>query len=80
MHNSGLPDRYKNDWNEFDNVEMYLKELMESGIVRDGLGRDGAIEHCFDLYKKAKQTVAKNKPAAYATPSGPAHDPNERLV
>ncbi len=25
MHNSGLPDRYKNDWTEFDEMEMYLK-------------------------------------------------------
>jgi hypothetical protein len=43
MHNSGLPDRYKNDWNEFDNVEMFVKEVLESGIVRDGMGRDEVI-------------------------------------
>jgi hypothetical protein len=65
MHNSGMPDRYKNDWTEFDRVEMYLKELIDSGIVKEGLSRDQAIEHCYELYRMAKQTVARNKPAAY---------------
>jgi SMODS and SLOG-associating 2TM effector domain len=80
MHNSGLPDRYKKDWNEFDNVESYIKELMESGIARDGLDRDSVIEHCFEMYRKAKNTVAKNKPAAYASGNGRPADPNEQMV
>jgi hypothetical protein len=80
MHNSGLPDRYKKDWNEFDNVESYIKELMETGIVRDGMDRDEVIEHCFEMYRKAKNTVAKNKPAAYASGNARAADSNEQMV
>jgi hypothetical protein len=72
MHNSGLPDRFKKDWNEFDYVEMYLCELMRSGVVKDGMSRDQVIEYCYGLFKKAKGTVARNKPAAYASSSNPA--------
>jgi hypothetical protein len=34
MHHSGLPHRYMNDWKEFDGVEIHVKELMESGLVK----------------------------------------------
>jgi hypothetical protein len=34
MHHSGLPHRYKSDWKEFDGVEIHVKELMESGLVK----------------------------------------------
>lgn len=71
MHNSGLPDRFKKDWNEFDYVEMYLSELMRSGVVKDGMSRDQVIEYCYGLFKKAKGTVARNKPAAYSSSSSP---------
>jgi hypothetical protein len=80
MHNSGLLDRYKKDWNEFDNVESYIKELMETGTVKDGIDRDELIEHCFEMYRKAKNTVVKNKPAAYASGNARATDPCEQLV
>lgn len=71
MHNSGLPDRFKKDWNEFDYVEMYLCELMRSGVVKNGMSRDQVIEFCYCLFKKAKGTVARNKPAAYSSDSTP---------
>lgn len=71
MHNSGLPDRFKKDWNEFDYVEMYLCELMRSGVVKNGMSRDQVIEYCYGLFKKAKGTVARNKPAAYSSDSNP---------
>jgi hypothetical protein len=72
MHNSGLPHRFKKDWNEFDYVEMYLSELIRSGVVKDGMSRDQVIEYCYGLFKKAKGTVARNKPATYATSNPPA--------
>ncbi|PBP19303.1 hypothetical protein BUE80_DR009510 [Diplocarpon rosae] len=72
MHNSGLPDRYKNDWTEFDEVEMYLKELVEAGVVRSGWSCEQVVEHCFALYRRAKGTVARNKPAAYSSTTSPA--------
>lgn len=71
MHNSGLPDRFKKDWNEFDYVEMYLNELMRSGVVKNGMSRDQVVEFCYCLFKKAKGTVARNKPAAYSSDSIP---------
>lgn len=70
MHNSGLPERYKNDGNEFDEVENTMKELMETGILKKGVVRDEAIEECFEMYRQAKKTISKNKPAAYATTIG----------
>ncbi|KAH6720280.1 hypothetical protein DL95DRAFT_452960 [Leptodontidium sp. 2 PMI_412] len=69
MHNSGLPERYKNDWTEFDEVEMFLRELVETGIIQSGWSRDQTIEHCFALYRRAKGTVTKNKPTSYTTSS-----------
>jgi len=69
MHNSGLPERYKNDWTEFDEVEMFLRELIETGIVQTGWSRDQTIEQCYALYRRAKGTVTKNKPTAYTASS-----------
>ncbi|CZS90055.1 uncharacterized protein RAG0_01188 [Rhynchosporium agropyri] len=65
MHNSGLPERYKNDWTEFDEVEMFMRELVETGIIAGGWTRDQTIEHCYALYRRAKGTVTKNKPTSY---------------
>ena len=78
MHNSGLPDRYKKDWSEFDVVEMFMREVLETGIVPVGDGEtvsegeeaDWVIEKCFELFRDAKRTVDKNKPAAYISASG----------
>jgi hypothetical protein len=66
MHHSGLPHRYKNDWKEFDGVEVHVKELMESGLVKEGVGRDQAIETCFSMYRKAMERVVRNKRATDA--------------
>src|SRR4051812_20024316 len=40
MHNSGLPDRYKNDGIEYEAVEMYMRELIDGAIVREGVSRE----------------------------------------
>lgn len=71
MHNSGLPDRFKNDTDEFDGVVQYLRELMDSGIVKEGMTRDQAIDCAFTLFRRAKSTVATNKPSAYSRGSSP---------
>jgi hypothetical protein len=67
IHNSGLPDRFRNDWNEFDKVEMFLRELMETGIVKEGWDRDQVIADCFHRYTAAKNTIWQNKPATYSS-------------
>lgn len=71
MHNSGLPERYKNDWNEFEEVEMWVRKLIETGVVEKvGMGEDGwtvegVVHECYQKYTAARRTVQKNKPAAY---------------
>jgi len=69
LHNSGLPDRYQKDCNEYVQVELYLKELMNTGIVPAGWSRDDVIAHCYNQYALALKTVHNNKPTNYtATP------------
>lgn len=67
MHNSGLPDRYKNDWTEFEKVEMFMKELIISGIIREEVSREDIIIDCYERYAKARETVSRNKPSAYTS-------------
>ncbi|WQF83540.1 hypothetical protein CDEST_08554 [Colletotrichum destructivum] len=68
LHNSGLPDRYRSDQAEFDEVEDHLKKILDTGIVPEDMSVDQALIHCFDLYQEAKKTVSANIPATY-TPS-----------
>jgi hypothetical protein len=71
MHNSGLPERYKNDWNEFEEVEMWVRKVVETGVIEmTGRGEDGwdvqeVVHECFERYAAVKRTVARNKPSAY---------------
>ncbi|KAG4439366.1 hypothetical protein IFR05_005178 [Cadophora sp. M221] len=73
LHNSGLPGRIRNDWNEYDKVEMFLVEVMDSGIVEDGMSTADVIQTCFDKFSNARATVERNKPSYYsgAAPTGP---------
>ncbi|TAQ85733.1 hypothetical protein B7494_g5951 [Chlorociboria aeruginascens] len=71
MHNSGLPHRYQNDWNEFEEVEMYLKELMDTGVVKDskeGVTRAAVIADCYRRFEHAKKTVKENSGSHYIAP------------
>ncbi|CAG8971481.1 hypothetical protein HYALB_00002065 [Hymenoscyphus albidus] len=72
MHNSGLPDRYQKDWEEFDKVEAYMRELMDTGITLRDMTRDECIEVCFANFRKAKDTIARNSPSAYSPTEGGA--------
>ncbi len=73
LHNSGLPGRIRNDWNEYDKVEMFLVEIMDSGIVEQGMSTADVIQTCFNKFSNARATVEKNKPSYYtgAAPTGP---------
>ncbi|CZT02539.1 hypothetical protein WAI453_002080 [Rhynchosporium graminicola] len=73
LHNSGLPGRIRNDWNEYDKVEMFLVEVMDSGIVENGMSTADVIQTCFNRYSNARATVEKNKPGYYTggAPTGP---------
>lgn len=46
-------------------MEMWLHEVMRGGIVREGMTREQVIEYGFALFRRAREVVAANKPAAY---------------
>jgi hypothetical protein len=68
LHNSGLPERHRSDQAEFDEVEDYLKEILDTGLVPANQTLDQVLADCFDKFSEAKQTVAANVPSTY-TPS-----------
>lgn len=67
LHNSGLPDRYRNDMAGFEELEDHIKEILDSSIAPAGQTADQVLAECFDLYRDAKSTVAVNMPANYAS-------------
>jgi hypothetical protein len=72
MHNSGLPDRYRSNRNEFAKVEEYLKEIIDTRLV---LAEDSIVEvmaTCFDKFASARQSVQNNVPASYIPAASPA--------
>lgn len=68
LHNSGLPDRYRYDMAEFEEVEDHIKEILTTRLVRADLTLDQVLAQCYDLFHDAKTTVEANMPATY-TPS-----------
>ncbi|EKD14123.1 uncharacterized protein L3040_007877 [Drepanopeziza brunnea f. sp. 'multigermtubi'] len=72
LHNSGIPGRTRNDWNEYDKVEMFLLGLMDSGIVQQGMTTADVIQTCFNKYSNARATVERNQPSYYASTSSPS--------
>ncbi|PHH91649.1 hypothetical protein CDD83_10866 [Cordyceps sp. RAO-2017] len=65
MHNSGLPDRYRYDMGQFEEIEDHIKELLDSAIAPADLTTDQILAECFDLFREAKATVAANMPVNY---------------
>ncbi|KAH6659845.1 hypothetical protein BKA67DRAFT_529975 [Truncatella angustata] len=74
LHNSGLPDRYRSNRNEFAKVEEYLKEIVDTRLV---LAEDSIVEvmaACFDRFAAARLSVQNNVPQSYvpATSTSPS--------
>ncbi|KAF4587364.1 C6 transcription factor [Ophiocordyceps camponoti-floridani] len=65
LHNSGLPDRYRYDMAQFEELEDRIKEILESGIAPIDQTTDQVLAECFDLFRMAKATVNANMPATY---------------
>ncbi|KAM0350203.1 hypothetical protein ACHAPU_003368 [Fusarium lateritium] len=82
LHNSGVPDRYRNDKAEFERVEDHIRELLVTGLVREDKSVNEALAECFDYFQHAKRTVNSNMPAAYiasqVTPAAPVVVPAVR--
>ncbi|KAF7960955.1 hypothetical protein EAE96_000626 [Botrytis aclada] len=66
FNNTGMPDRFLNDWNEFEDVEMFVRELIETGLVDTDKTKEQVVAGCFVRFQTAKMTVRKNKPASYS--------------
>lgn len=64
LHNSGLPDRYRYDMAQFEELED-LKELLDSGIAPAEQATDQILAECFDLFRASKSTVTANMPINY---------------
>jgi SMODS and SLOG-associating 2TM effector domain len=65
MHNSGLPDRYRSNREELQEVEDYLKEILDTGLVPSDQPLDHILADCFDRYQLARKTVTENVPSNY---------------
>ncbi|KAK8080708.1 hypothetical protein PG997_008526 [Apiospora hydei] len=69
MHNSGLPDRYRSDRNEFYQVEVYIKEIMDTRLAAADQNIMEVMAGCYDQFRAARQTVQNNIPASYTPTS-----------
>ncbi|KAI4602414.1 hypothetical protein KJ359_009657 [Pestalotiopsis sp. 9143b] len=65
MHNSGLPERYRSDRNEFGKIEDYLKEIVDTRLVPVDDSIVEVMARCFDKFASARQSVQQNVPASY---------------
>lgn len=65
LHNSGLPERFRHDMIQFEELEDHVKEILDSGIAPVGHSTDQVLAECFDVFREAKATVAANMPVNY---------------
>ncbi|KAJ2980357.1 hypothetical protein NUW58_g6962 [Xylaria curta] len=71
LHNSGLPDRYRWDRNEFFRVEEHIKAIVDTGLVPASQSVNDALTECFGMFTTALQTVQNNTPSMYTPATGP---------
>ncbi|KAI0478180.1 hypothetical protein F4859DRAFT_521037 [Xylaria cf. heliscus] len=72
LHNSGLPDRYRWDRNEFYKLEEHVKAIVDTGLVPAAHGVNDVLAECFDMFATALQTVQNNAPSMYIPAVGPS--------
>ncbi|ORY62920.1 uncharacterized protein BCR38DRAFT_315660, partial [Pseudomassariella vexata] len=66
MHNSGLPDRYRSDRNEFYKLEQHMKEIIDARLVTPPeVTVMDVMADCFHRFNNARQTVENNIPSSY---------------
>lgn len=65
LHNTGLPDRYRHNMDEFGQVQDHIRGLLDTGIVPAEQTVNQVLANCFDLYQNAKATVSANLPVNY---------------
>lgn len=69
LHNSGLPERYRSNRNEFAKIEEYLKEIIDTRLVLAEESVAEVMAACFDKFAAARQSVRNNVPASYVSAS-----------
>ncbi|KAL2208987.1 hypothetical protein CC79DRAFT_1367191 [Sarocladium strictum] len=72
MHNSGLPDRFRCDMQEFEKVEDHIRGILEARLAPADEELDQVLSECFDMFSQAKATVAANLPPSYNSHKGAA--------
>ncbi|KAI0438312.1 hypothetical protein F4803DRAFT_555165 [Xylaria telfairii] len=75
LHNSGLPDRYRWDRNEFYRLEEHIKEIVDTGLVPVSHSVNDVLAECFQLFASALQTVQNNAPSMYISAVGARKTP-----
>ncbi|KAI8954463.1 hypothetical protein F4801DRAFT_533281 [Xylaria longipes] len=80
LHNSGLPDRYRWDRNEFYKLEEHIKAVVDTGLVPATHGVNDVIAECFGMFATALQTVQNNAPSMYIPAVGPSKPPATALA
>ncbi|KAI0454757.1 hypothetical protein F5B21DRAFT_474049 [Xylaria acuta] len=80
LHNSGLPDRYRWDRDEFYKLEEHIKAIVDTGLVPAVHGVNDVLAECFDMFATALQTVQNNAPNMYTPAVGPLKPPTASVV
>lgn len=65
LHNSGLPDRYRYNGAEFEELEDHIREILDTSLARADQALDQILANCFDRFQDAKATVQANMPVTY---------------
>ncbi|KAK4125974.1 hypothetical protein N657DRAFT_568673 [Parathielavia appendiculata] len=74
MHNSGLPDRYRMDKAQYIQVEDYIREVLDTGVVEAQQKVEDVLNECFTRFQKARATVLCNKPEVYNSSATPGNN------
>ncbi|KAJ8119790.1 hypothetical protein ONZ43_g3339 [Nemania bipapillata] len=77
LHNSGLPDRYRWDRNEFYKLEEHIKAIVDTGLVPAEHTTNDVLGECFEMFASAQQTVEKNTPSMYTPVTSPKPPPTQ---
>ncbi|KAI1410806.1 hypothetical protein F5Y13DRAFT_166863 [Hypoxylon sp. FL1857] len=78
LHNSGLPDRYRSDRNEFYKLEEHLKSIVDTALVPTDQDINEVLAGCYDMFRDARQTVQNNIPASYTSAPSSSKTPGAR--
>lgn len=70
IHNSGVPDRFRYDMQEFERVEDHIRSILEGRLAPADEELDQLTAECFDMFSQAKATVAANMPPSYNSKKG----------